>query len=191
MPKYDEILTKEYLENCYHKQHLSAYQIAEKINCNHKTVRAYLKKHNINLRNISEYNSFAHKTYTEPTDDLLYSPLSVAIHNMYQCEGTTYDGVKSLSFCNKDENLINIFIKGLTKIYKYESEIIINVYYKPECLKTEILINHHKNLFTGKYKISFIKEDRITPIIKVNAGGKRLCELFLENMKKIDLLMEI
>jgi DNA-binding CsgD family transcriptional regulator len=190
LPKYDEILTLSYLEEHYIEKQLNPYEIAQLLQCDHKTVRSYLKKHNIKLRNASEYNSLSHKTYTEPTDELLYSPLSIAMHSMYQCEGTTYEGVQSLCFCNKDENLIRIFIKGLKEIYKYESEITIFIYYKPACLKTKTLVNHYKFFFEDIHHISFVIEDRVTPIIKVNAGGKRLCELFLENIKKINELME-
>lgn len=189
MAKYDEILTKEFLENCYHKEQLNPNQIADKIQCNHKTIRAYLKKHNIQLRNISEYNSLSHKTYTEPTDELLYSPLSIAMHSMYQCEGW-YTNNTHLCFSNTDILLIKQFIKGLKFIYKYEKDITINIIYDFSSKDSTVLVEHYLFILDNKFRISFTDNLRKNPILRINAGGNNLSQLFSNNIKKINLLIE-
>lgn len=191
MAKYDEILTKELLEKYYHTQQLNPHEIAEKLKCNHKTVRSYLKKHNIKLRNISEYNSLAGKTYTEPTDELLYSPLSIAMHSMYQCEGSIWNGMNALSFCNRDYLLIKTFAKGLINIYKYESQINIRICYNFDCEKSKKLLNKYLLLLESDFKIAYKHNKNYpNPVLILTAGGKRLSELFVNNINKINNYLE-
>lgn len=184
LPEYDKILTLSYLEEQYIENLLNPYEIAELIKCDHKTVRAYLKKHNIQLRTRSEYNSLARKTYTEPTDDLLYSPLSILFHRMYDCEGSTYKNVMSLSFCNQDPQLIFAFCNGLKKIYKYESEIKILIRYNKLSESSLKKVKIYEDLISNQYPIIYqYAEMYKNPILVVSAGGRRLVELVVKNIQ--------
>lgn len=51
---YSQIFTYELLTELYINQELNPYEIAEKFNCEHKTVRSYLKKCAIKLRTRSD-----------------------------------------------------------------------------------------------------------------------------------------
>ena len=61
-------LDREQLRSLYWDKEMNPYQIAEQLGCNHKTVRSYLKKHEIPLRTASEYNFLAKRNYfqTDP-----------------------------------------------------------------------------------------------------------------------------
>lgn len=185
---YNTIFTNKLFTELYINQQLNPYEIAKQFKCNHKTVRSYLKKNGIQLRNCSEYNSLARKTYTEPTLELLDTPLSLILHSIYKCEGTNLINTLTLCFCNQDVNLIKQFCFGMQKIYKYESTILFSIEYNFHCTNSELIVGHYKNLLSNfpNSAISYCNRiERKNPIIRVRAGGKRLGELFLKNMNNI------
>lgn len=52
--KYKNILTKQYLKRKYSIEELSTLKIANIVGCSDETIRRYLKKYNIYIRNYSE-----------------------------------------------------------------------------------------------------------------------------------------
>lgn len=185
---YNTIFTNKLLTELYINQELNPYEIAKRFNCNHKTVRFYLKKHNIPLRTRSEYNSLSHKTYAEPTLDLLKTPLSLILHSLYKCEGITSAKTYVLSFCNQDVNLIKQFCLGMQKIYRYESTILFSIEYNFHCTNSVLIVEHYKTLLSDfpNSTISYCnRRERKNPIIRVSLGGRRLSELFFINMNSI------
>ena len=186
--KIKQLITSDVLEKYYVQQSLTPYEIAKLFSCNHKTIRTYLKKFNIPLRTQSEYNSLSHKTYTEPSQELLFSPLSLVLHSIYICEGGTSSGVKSLCFCNQDVQLITTFCKGIQKIYYYKSPLNISLQYNFECNNSLQIINHYESILSTLKNYKIVKKhrtERKNPIIYVNVGGNRLMELFLKNIEKV------
>jgi AraC-like DNA-binding protein len=182
-------LTKEFLYEQYWNQNKTVQEIALMSGYNHKTIRKNITAFSIPIRTASEYNSLARKTFIEPTQEMLESPLSLALHSIYICEGWTSSYTDYLSFCNQDMALIKTFCLGLVKIYNYSSEINLIITYNFQCNQSKHFVNHYLLLikgFTFKYKLSFLDDSsRKNPIIVVRAGGKRLSELFLNNMNTI------
>ena len=101
--------TKEELYYHYHDKQLNPFQISSIYGCNHKTIRAWMKKFDIPLRLPSEYNFIGKKSYSEPSETMLLTPLSVSVHTMYICEGWHTANAGSLVFTNQDVQMIQLF----------------------------------------------------------------------------------
>jgi hypothetical protein len=170
-------ISREFLYQRYVLDKKNPYEIAEEISVNHKTVRSYLKKHNIPLRSASEYNFLAHKNYEKPSDEELFSALSIAAHTAYLCEGWHTEKSNYVSFCNQDPQLINLITKCLKDIYKAKSiKIIICGPTKESCFE-----------FLKIYPEARIQIDksRKNPIIRIRSGGKMLVRDLIQNSYRI------
>lgn len=166
-------MNKEILYKLYIEEQKNPYEIADILSMNHKTIRSYLKKYNIPLRTASEYNFLAKKNYINPSKESLSSPISIAAHTAYLCEGWHTKKTNYISFCNQDPNLINLIIKCLEKIY-FAKSISISILGKThnEC---EIF---HKMYISSNV---IIDKNRKNPIIRVKCGGKMLARDFISN----------
>lgn len=185
MPKSTLIFDKSVLEDLYLVQQKNPYEIADIFKCNHKTIRKNLKVFNIPLRTRSEYNALAHKTYTEPSDALLFTKESLILHSIYKCEGCNSKSVSALCFQNQDPNLIVIFCEGIKNIYKYETDILISFIYNFNCEKSNSIVNKYSTLLSNYNTTSIHALNNKNPIIRVRAGGSYLFNLFMENTEKI------
>jgi hypothetical protein len=179
------LITKELLEDYYHCQKLNPYQISQILKVNHKTIRKYLKNYKISLRSKEEYNFLGRQTYQIPDEDLLNSSLSLILHSLYICEGWHTDKACSINFCNQDPLLIKTFCIGLQKIYCYSSIINLNIRYDFSDSQSQLICEQYEELLNSlvNVKISYSdRKDCKNPIIYVNAGGKNLIKLFINNM---------
>jgi hypothetical protein len=169
MKNFDkDILTSLYLEN-----KLNPYEIAEILNCNHKTVRKYLRLHNIPLRNSSEYNYLPRVSHKSPDKKILLSALSIAAHIAYLCEGWHRNNAGYYYFCNTDPVLVDMQLALLNKIY-HVNRIKIYIVAKTESDAAMLL-----SLYPGS---TFVKElNRKTPIVRIRSGGKALVREMIEN----------
>jgi DNA-binding CsgD family transcriptional regulator len=170
-------MNKEILEKLYILENKNPYEIAEILDLNHKTVRSYLRKFDIKLRTASEYNFLAKKNYSLPSEEDLYSGLSIAAHTAYLCEGWHTSKTNYIYFCNQDPNLINIVSKCLKQLYKVSNiSITICGNNKDSCL-------NFLNIYPGsKFSIDL---NRKNPIIRIKSGGKMLARDFISNAYKL------
>ncbi len=172
-------ITKDDLERLYHGDKLNPYQIADVFGCDHKTVRAYLKRHQIQTRSASEYTYLAKTTHADPTVEALYSRLSVAAHVAYICEGWHTEKTNNLYFCNQDTALIDVFVKCVEEVYAYRGKIAIEIAYN-KSNKYEI-VDHYKTIYADRYVRESNDPTRKNPIIRVKVGGKNLARAFIDN----------
>jgi hypothetical protein len=176
-----KFIEKFILEDYYNIQKLNPYEIGKILNCDHKTVRAYMVKHGIKTRSASEYNYLPKKSHTSPTTNELYSPLSIADHIAYLCEGWHTSRTNRLNFTNQDSQLVKLFIECLRKIYKYSSPIGIFINYnfmKNESFPT---VDRYKEIFS-KEKVYLPNDStRKNAILRVDVGGKNLAREFIAN----------
>lgn len=166
-------LDKSTLEILYVNQQKTPVEIGEYFQCDHKTVRKYLRLHRIPLRPASEYNYLARKTHESPTDAQLKTLVSIKGHIAYLCEGWHTEKTTCLNFCNTDPLLINVFVSCLQQIYKvgkYRSTICASSSEEAEPLFS---LHPHSKLVLDK--------KRITPIVRINAGGVVLAREFIAN----------
>lgn len=175
-------ITKTELEELYIKKELSPYQISDELKCNHKTIRAYLKKYNIPMRTAQEYNYLAKKSHTSPSIKSLQSNLSIMGHIMYLCEGWHTNSTNMLSFCNQDISIIKIFIRCLNEIYHCKTVNVSITYNKSDKLS----VDKAEELSQFFDSISLINDSsRKNPIITVRSGGKNLSREFIANAYQI------
>lgn len=173
-------IDKSLLIELYIVQKMNPYQIAEELGCNHKTVRSYLVRHDIPLRSSSEYNYLPRKSHSSPSLEALQSPLSVAAHTAYLCEGWHTDKTDYLSFCNQDPALIRLFIRSLREVYRYTSTIRVVISHNGSEESTP-KVSAYRDLF--KEEKVFLSNDtsRKNPIVIIKAGGKNLAREFIAN----------
>lgn len=181
MNQQRKVFAKSVLEDLYLVQQKNPSEIANIFKCDHKTIRKNLKIHNIPLRTRSEYNALSHKTYTEPDNQLLFTKESLILHSIYKCEGINTDKSKGLSFVNQDPNLIKSFYDGLIHIYKYESTITLNILYNFDCTDSVETVKLYQLIFKDFKVKLFHTPSNKNPIIRINAGGKHLYNLFKKN----------
>lgn len=166
-------ITKELLEELYLEQLLNPYEIAEQLNCNHKTIRNRLKAYNITMRTASEYNYLPRKSHTSPTDEQLTTNLSTAGHIAYLCEGWHTRNATSFHFCNTEASLIDMMIRFLTEIYQVRTirlQIISATEEEAEALQS---------LYPEAKVI--LEDGRVTPLVRLFSGGKNLVREVIEN----------
>lgn len=174
-------ITQELLEEYYLIKKLNPYEIAKIFTCDHKTVRAYLKKYSIPMRSASEYNYLPRKRHESPNKDKLYSKISLMGHAIYICEGWHTEKTDMLNFCNQDPVLINIFIRCLREVYSYNSSITLEIDYNWNCEKSRIKAQTYADVFSHE-KTKFTKTNsRKNPIIRIVCGGKNLAREFIAN----------
>ena len=163
-------IDKEKLNDLYVNQQLNPYEIAEQFQCDHKTVRKYLKLYEIPLRSASEYNFLARKNFVKPTEELLNSSKSIAAHIAYLCEGWHTEKTNHVYFCNTDPQLIQLMVWLLTKVY-----VVKNISY-------ELITSEDTSLLMifPKCRVT-IDKNRKTPIIRIKSGGKMLARDLIQN----------
>lgn len=164
----------------------TVYTISDKLNIDHKIIRSFLKLNNLPLHSIK--NTSNKKSFIEPNNDLLFSPLSILAHTIYLCEGWHTSKTNLLSFVNQDVQLIKTFCECLKTTYQYKTIISISLVYNhsddKSIQKTQELLTHFQN--KENYVIYLVNDStRKNPIIRINAGGKNLAYLFIENAYKI------
>lgn len=165
--------TKEQLHQLYIIEELNPYQIGKRLGADHKTIRAHLRKQSIQLRTASEYNFLAHKNYEKPTEELLMSPKSIAAHVAYLCEGWHTEKTSCVSFCNQDQQLIELVSWCLKNVYKAKT-IRISV-----CGPTRAACATHFELYPdARFSTD---TSRKNSIIRVNSGGKMLARDLVQN----------
>lgn len=166
-------LTRNILYNLYIEERKTPYEIARHFNCDHKTVRKYLKTHDIPLRTASEYNYVARCSHINPSPELLLSPLSIAAHIAYLCEGWHTEKTSNFNFSNTDPNLIDIEIRCLQEIY--QAKTIRITITSPD--------KQSAGNFTRFYPNAklYIDKSRKNPIIRLFSGGKTLARDFIKN----------
>lgn len=172
MPRYE--FTKEELFELYWTKKLNPYEIASHYGCNHKTIRAHLRRHQIELRSASEYNYLSRPTHIKPTFEALYTNKSVAAHVAYLCEGWHTSSSTSFYFCNQDPALIDLILWLLNDLYRY---------HKSPRLVIATPIPERANSFLELYPTAGIQVDkeRKNPILKIHAGGKHLVRDVVQN----------
>lgn len=158
---------------------MSPEKIGELLNCNHKTIRKYLRLHSIPLRSASEYNYIPRQSHELPTQELLNTPLSLVGHSIYLCEGWHTEKTNCLNFCNTDPILIQLFTKCLQNIYK-----VNKIRYS---IHTNSIDNISVLLEQFPTSKVYIESDRVTPIIRIGCGGKTLARDFISNAYSIAL----
>jgi hypothetical protein len=163
-------IDKERLTDLYLEQKLNPYEIAILFQCDHKTVRRYLKLYEIQLRSASEYNFLAHKNYIQPSVELLNSSKSIAAHIAYLCEGWHTEKTDHVYFCNTDSQLIQLIVWLLTKVYQVRN------------IRYELVTADDTSLLQvfPKAKV-VIDKNRKTPIIRIKSGGKMLARDLIQN----------
>lgn len=165
--------TQNILYKLYIEERKTPYEIATLFKCDHKTVRKYLKQHDIPLRTASEYNYAARCSHTNPSKELLLSALSIAAHTAYLCEGWHTDKTSNFNFSNTDPNLIDIEISCLQKIYTAKT-IRITIT-SPDKQSAKDFTRFYP---TAKF---YIDKSRKNPIIRLFSGGKTLARDFIKN----------
>lgn len=162
------------------------YTYSKLHNIDHKIIRFFL--HEYGLKCKTKTNTSRKKSFIAPNEEILFTPLSIIAHNLYLCEGWHTDKTNNLYFCNQDIHLIQIFCECLYKIYKYQTILPILLVYNFEDLNSKKIVNNILKKFSNSnvYKIYHINDSsRKNPIIRVQAGGKNLSYLFIENAYKI------
>lgn len=166
-------LTKDLLQELYLNQQLTPYEIAEKLSCNHKTVRNRLKAFNIPMRTASEYNYLSRETHKSPDSNKLFTPLSIAGHTAYLCEGHHTEKAAVFYFCNTEVSLIDLIVKFLLDIYEVRSiRMRVMANSKEEA---QPLLNLYPNACLQ------LETGRVTPLVRVYSGGKYLVREVVEN----------
>lgn len=176
---------EELLELYIHKK-LNVYQIANFYNLEHKMIRAYLNKYNIN--EIETKLSIHKKSYTTPNDNDLLKPLAVSSHINYLCEGWHTEKTCGLAFYNQDEELIKRFVKCIHEIYNYNKPVGIFIIYNKSCKNSQIKTSNYVDSFKdiNKYTINYTDDPtRLNPIVLARCGGKNMARLFVDNAYKI------
>ena len=163
-------LDKERLCELYLDQDLTPYQIGKILNCDHKTVRRYLKIHKIPLRTASEYNFLARKNYSSPRVDSLWTAKSAAAHIAYLCEGWHTEKTNQVYFCNTDPQLVQLIVWLLQEVYHVKRIRYVLVTSGDTSLLTEF----------PNAKV-YIDPLRKTPIIRIFSGGKMLARDLIQN----------
>ena len=167
------MIDKEVLEELYLTQQLNPYQIGKLLSCNHKTVRAYLRKHSIPLRSASEYLYLACVSHVKPTSEALASARSYAAHVAYLCEGWHTDKTDYISFSNQDAQLIDLVVWLLVEVYQVKRyRLVIACSDREKC-----------DSYFGLYPNARFQMDpsRKNPIVRVLAGGKTLARELIQN----------
>lgn len=182
MPSYT--FTKAQLQGLYWDEELNPYEIAERFGCDHKTIRAHLKKLGVKLRTSSEYNFLPKKNYEEPSNEELMTALSIKAHMAYLCEGSVNGKNEAFSFCNTNPKLIELQHQCLVKIYHVDEK---GLRYWIQLTKGE-----EKDFFLKKYpKALFAVNDKLMcPLIQMAAGGRNLASLYISNAKNLMSLVE-
>ena len=181
MPRYN--FTFDELNELYHTQKMSAFDIAKKYDCDHKTIRSWMKKLDVPVKMASEYNYQCRNTHRNPTEKELMSPLSIAAHMIYLCEGWHTNSTTVLQFSNQDTQLIDLFIDCVNKIYHYQGNLRISCCYNFGCAKSKNKVNEYKAIYQNhNYKFTENRDKtRKNPILRVSAGGKKMSREFIDN----------
>lgn len=169
-----------------HNENLDIYTSSQMYNIDHKIVRSFLHAHNLKCK--IKTNTSRKRSFIEPTDDLLFSSLSIIAHNLYLCEGWHTNKTNKLYFCNQDIHVIKIFCQCLITTYQYKTKIAIFLVYNFNDINSKKIVNHMLEHFSNSniYNLSHVNDtSRKNPIIRVQAGGKNLSYLFIENAYKI------
>ena len=166
-------ISKDVLSEMYLTQKLNPYEISNILDCDHKTVRRYLKLHKIQLRTASEYNYLPRVSHTNPTKIEYMQPKSIAAHIAYLCEGWHTNKTNGLYFCNTDPNLNDLMLWCLKEIYNAKT------------IRLRIMA---KSLESAKHLLTFypntpvsVELDRKTPILRIVSGGKTFARDFIKN----------
>lgn len=169
-------ISKQVLFRMYIKEEKNPYEIGKELGCNHKTIRSYLRQHNIPLRTPSEYNFLSHKNYEAPTKTKLLSKKSVAAHIAYICEGWHTEKSTEVNFSNQDPALIDLVKWCIEDVYKAKTRIVIAAENKDQC-----------NDFFAIYPDAKFARDksRKNPIIRLRSGGKMLVRDLVQNAYQI------
>lgn len=170
-------LEEELLRQLYLEEQKTPYEIGQILGCEHKTVRKYLRIYKIPLRSASEYNYLAKKSHITPSEEKLRTPVSLMAHVAYLCEGWHTEKTSSLSFCNTDPLLVDLFLECLSVTYNVTTIRLCIV------AKTQEEIDKLKIHYPTSH--SCLENDRKTPIIRVRAGGFKLAEEFISNAYKL------
>ena len=171
-------MDREELFTLYVTKKLNPYQIATQLGCNHKTIRAYLRKFDVPIRSASEYNFLARASHSEPSEENLLSKKSIAAHIAYLCEGCHSAKARNFGFCNQDPVLIDLILWLLSEVYSYTKKPYIVV-----CGPDKDSAKHFLDLYPES---SFqLDKQRKNPIIRVRAGGKNLVRLVTSNAYKL------
>lgn len=170
-------LSKSVLINLYHTKKLNPYEIGKILECDHKTVRRYLKLHNIKTRSASEYNFLPRISHKNPKKRDYTTKKSVAAHIAYLCEGWHTNKSTSFYFCNTDPNLCDLILWCLKNVYKVDN-IRIRVLAKSEEHAKHLLRLYPDSKFT-------LDKERKTPITRIHAGGRALVRDFVQNAYEI------
>lgn len=181
MPRYN--FTFNELNELYHTQQMSAFDIAKKYHCDHKTIRSWMKKLNVPIKTASEYNYQCRNSHTAPSEDKLLEPVSIAAHMIYLCEGWHTNSTTVLQFCNQDTQLVDLFIACINHTYEYHGKLRISVCYNHNCNLSKKKATEYLKLYdTTSYTITEQNDTtRKNPIIRVAAGGKKMSREFIDN----------
>jgi len=165
--------TKHELEKLYLEDKLNPYEIGMLLKCDHKTVRKYLKFHNISMRSASEYNYLPRVSHQNPDQSLLKTNLSIAGHIAYLCEGYRTEKANIFQFCNQDPNLIDLITSMLTEVYSAKS------------IRLVVLAKSKSDAkgFLDIYPNAKFQKDvnRKNAIVRVYSGGKTLVRDVVKN----------
>ena len=166
---------KELLESLYLNEKKTPHQIANHLNCDHKTVRKYLRMHGIPLRSASEYNYLAKVTHEPPSSSMLRTPVSLMAHAAYLCEGWHTETTTSLHFCNTDTLLLDLFLRCIRDVYRVKEDSIRFSISARTAEDADILLQNYPRSRV------YLEESRKTPIVRIVAGGKTLAAEFIKN----------
>lgn len=161
----------------YESEKLTPNQISLKLGVNHKTIRSHLKRHGIKMRDSTEYNYLPRKTHDVPSQEDLFSNISIMAHTAYWCEGWHTHKTSFLLFCNTNPKLIDLFVTCLTKVYRVK-----HISYRIILCCEEDLAHFEKHYPEAKFSID---ENKKCPLVEVKAGGVHLADLFVSNAKFI------
>lgn len=181
MPRYN--FTREELYTKYHTEKKSAFDIAKEYNCDHKTIRSWMKKFNISVKSAEEYNYQCKIDYVSPTKEMIFEPLSIAAHMVYLCEGWHTNSTTGLFFCNQDTQLIDIFLTCVMNTYKYQAVPPVSIVYNFNCELSIQKAQEYKDLYSNRrVRIQEHKDNqRKNPILRVRVGGKKMSREFIDN----------
>ena len=185
MPRYN--FTREELYTKYHEEHKSAFDIAEEYGCDHKTIRSWMKKLDIPVKSAEEYNYQCRVEYTSPSEEQLFEPLSIAAHMIYLCEGWHTNKTTSLSFCNQDTQLIDMFLTCVMHTYQYKNVPPLSISYNFDCPISLEKAKEYENLYDNR-KVRIQRHNdsqRKNPIMRIKVGGKRMSKEFVDNCYRI------
>lgn len=167
------------LRQLYLGSAMSPYDIAKVFECDHKTVRSYLKKYSIPLRTPQEYNYLSKKSHSSPSQQVLLSSLSVAGHVAYLCEGWHTGSTDCLSFCNQDTQLIDLFCQTIVEVYSYTSAPRISIRLNKDCEESVNKARRYQEIYEGAGLAN--DRSRKNPILVVQAGGRNFSREFISN----------